>query len=849
MKQAPTQAQSPTQAQILFPDQAQPSQLGGKGAALQALSDGFPVPDWFAVVAPPELEADTGEVAGLAEALRALDGGDGCYAVRSSAADEDGSAHSFAGQLESYLEVPAGEVLDRVRDVWRSARSERVLAYRRNRGLDGAGPLPTVLVQRMVPAEWAGVAFSADPVSGRRGVRVVAAVAGLGEALVSGETSGETLHFDRDGQRLDEEQVRVPVTIAQSAAQLAADTEVHFQCPRDIEWAWADGRLWLLQSRPVTTLRELPDPDGAPILWDNSNIAESYSGVTTPMTFSFARYVYAGVYREFCRLLRVPEPVIAANHTVFEQLLGLIRGRIYYNLLNWYRCLAMLPGFSVNRSLMEQMMGVGEAMPEEFLPLVVPPRASFWARMRDGLRLLGSVIALTRSLRRLPRDIRAFYQRLDAALGSAQRDFSGMRADELVAHYQQLEERLLSRWDAPLVNDFFAMIFHGVLGRLCQRWVGEEGRDLHNALLVAESGIISTEPARRVAALAQQMTAHPELVALMRSGDERQIRQALGQHDQLLAQVQAYLAEFGDRCVEELKLESRTLNEDPLPLYRALGARAATSAQSASRTGEDPAAVRQRAEARMAQALRGRPLRHWLFRRVLNQARARVRERENLRFERTRLFGRVRRIVHELGKRLYAADCLDQPDQVFYLELQELLGFVQGYATTTDLRALVRVRQAEYAGWEQGPAPANRFVTRGAVNTGHDFRSEEVEPVLSAEGDLKGTGCCSGVVRGRARVVTDPRGVSLEPGDILVAERTDPGWILLLSAAAGVVVEHGSLLSHAAIVSRELGLPSVVAVPGVTRLLRDGETLEIDGASGVIRRLDNSNNDDDSDEP
>lgn len=822
-------------AQVVFPDRARPEQLGGKGAALQALGMDFPIPDWFAVVAPPELDAEAGEVVGLAAALERLDGGRGPYAVRSSAGDEDGSVHSFAGQLETYLNVSADQVAERVRSVWASALSERALAYRRSRGLAERGAPPAVLVQRMVPAAWAGVAFSADPVSGRRSVRVVAAVAGLGEVLVSGETSGETLYFDRDDQRLGAEPTQVPEAIAREAAQLAARAQAHFQRPQDIEWAWAENRLWLLQSRPITTLADQPDPDGAPILWDNSNIAESYSGVTTPMTFSFARYVYAGVYREFCRLMRVPEPVIAVGDPVFEQLLGLIRGRIYYNLLNWYRCLAMLPGFRFNRPLMEQMMGVGEALPEELLPLVVPPRASWRARMGDGLRLLGSLLALVRSLRRLPRDIEAFYRRLDEALGSAEKDFTSLRPDELVAHYQQLESRLLSRWDAPLVNDFFAMIFHGVLGRLCVRWAGESGRDLHNALLVGESGIISTEPARRVARLAERLAAHPELVTLLRRGERGEIHRALAAHPSLAEELANYLAEFGDRCVEELKLESHTLNEDPMPLYRALGARAAGGER---RAGEDPAALRREAETRMEAMLHGHPLRRWLFRRVLRQARVRVRERENLRFERTRLFGRVRRIVHELGKRLWAADRLERPEDVFYLELQELLGFVRGQATSTDLRGLVAVRRVEFARHETGPVPANRFITRGAVNLGHDFVAQQPPESESAEGDLRGTGCCSGVVRGRARVVTDPRGVSLEPGDILVAERTDPGWILLLSAAAGVIVEHGSLLSHAAIVSRELGLPSVVSVPGATRRLREGETIELDGAKGTIRRLD-----------
>ena len=140
---------------------------------------------------------------------------------------------------------------------------------------------------------------------------------------------------------------------------------MEFGQPQDIEWAIENGSLYLLQSRPITTLRNIPDPDGALNIWDNSNITESYNGVTSPLTFSFARSVYEGVYRQFCRILRVPQRKIEANDLTFRCMLGLIQGRIYYNLLNWYRVLALLPGFTVNRRFMEQMMGVRESLPDK----------------------------------------------------------------------------------------------------------------------------------------------------------------------------------------------------------------------------------------------------------------------------------------------------------------------------------------------------------------------------------------------------------------------------------------------------------------------------------------------------
>jgi pyruvate,water dikinase len=212
-----------------------------------------------------------------------------------------------------------------------------------------------------------------------------------------------------------------------------------------------------------------------------------------------------------------------------------------------------------------------------------------------------------------------------------------------------------------------------------------------------------------------------------------------------------------------------------------------------------------------------------------------VRDRENLRFERTRLFGRVRRIAIELGKRLHAMGRLAAPRDVFHLTVEEMLGFVEGTTVTTNLQALVGLRQREFGGYREKVAPADRFTTRGAVHLGNTFQSEA--PAIAPQGDaLKGIGCCPGVVRGRARVILDPRNAVIEPGEILVAPRTDPGWIMLFPAAAGLLVEHGSLLSHSAIVAREMSIPAIVSIPGVTGWVQTGEWLEMDGSTGVVRK-------------
>ncbi|RIK40836.1 MAG: phosphoenolpyruvate synthase [Chloroflexi bacterium] len=853
---------------IRMPESIGDEPVGGKARALARLSDaGLPVPAWFVVLpaalstslAPAQWAVLAGATSSekalalfddlspaasvcteLRAALAALGLDNTPVAVRSSAGDEDGAQHSFAGQLESFLNVPPADVAARIVDVWRSGFSERVYAYRRKHNLPLPPQPPAVIVQRMVPAEVAGVAFSADPVSGRRGVAVVSAVRGLGDALVSGVASADTYRIARDEAISERSLVRDndPVLTdaqVQAVAGLARRVERAAQRPQDIEWASVGDRLYLLQARPVTALAHRPDPDGVFTLWDNSNIVESYGGVTTPLTYSFARRAYEAVYQEFCRILGVPDSTIAANQHVFAAMIGLIRGRVYYNLLNWYLVLALLPGFRTNRRFMEQMMGVKESLPDT---IVRDLEQSTWRqRVGDRLALLRTSFGLLANHFLLPRRIRRFYGRLERALGKQPPDLTVLRADELVAYYRQLERELLRHWDAPLVNDFFAMIFYGLLRRLVTQWANDHTGALQNDLLVGEGGMISAEPAHRVRELATLAAQEPALAERLRTGVRGEIEALLPAYPLFAERYYTYLNRFGDRCQNELKLESPTLNDDPLPLLRSIGHLALhPSDPDETRT---TSAGRQ-AEAHLQTALAGKPLRRALLWWVLGHARARVRDRENLRFERTRVFGRARQIFVELGRCFYAVDGLDQPRDIFYLQLDEVLGFVDGTTPSTELKALAAVRKAEFARFAEGSPPASRFVTYGMVHQGHDFQAEAEPTLATPTGEtLQGLGCCPGVVRGRARVVADPLATQLAPGDILVAERTDPSWIMIMPAAAGLLVERGSLLSHAAIVARELGLPAIVGLTGVTRWLADGDVVEMDGRTGLVQKLNN----------
>jgi pyruvate,water dikinase len=710
----------------------------------------------------------------------------------------------------------------------------------------------------------AGVAFGADPVSGRAGIAVVTAVPGLGSAIVSGEADADTWLIDRAGRIVERRIGRkhrmhvadpaapggvrtadVPDHVADSPALTDAEVEQvaaltrsagrYFGRPQDVEWAIVD-RLVLLQSRPITSTRALTDPDAQLTIWDNSNIVESYSGVTTPLTFSFAREIYEYVYRQFCRMMGVPEHVIAAQDDTFRNMLGLIRGRLYYNLLSWYRVLAMLPGYRINRRFMEQMMGVKEPLPAALSSDI--ERETRRGAVLDAVYAARTIAGLVGNHLTLNRRIDAFYVRLDRALVPPSPPLEERRVDELVAHYRDLRRQLLLEWDAPIVNDFFAMIHYGLLRGLVVKWCGDQGGTLQNDLIGGEGGIVSAEPAVRMQRLASLAGTRPGLVDRLAAGTVAEILDAARDVPEFVREYDAYLSKFGDRTVNELKLESSTLHDDPLPLFRAVAAIARNTAAPAGGQPGGSTADRLRRESRqrVAGALAAHPIRRTVFGWALRHAQRRVRDRENLRLERTRLFGRVRRIFLEIGRRLHAADRLDDPRDIFYLEVDEVLAFADGRATSANLRGLADLRRREFLAYGEGPEPDDRFETRGPVYVGNDFRRTAERAAVSGD-EMNGLGCSPGVVRGPVRIVEDPTNANLAPGCILVAEHTDPGWIMVFPTARGVLVERGSLLSHAAIVARELGIPAVVSLPGVTRWLADGDWVEMDGAAGVVRRV------------
>lgn len=880
--------------------QLSPHTIGGKAANLARLqSAGLPVPPWFCVTTEVFRDVAARAWAIVEEELAQLDPRDQesaslistrasqaihltglsehdrvalhqCYrdlaaespfvAVRSSVSDEDSASASFAGQMDSYLFVPEPALEHHVLDCFASCFSPRALAYRALHGrapVRGAG----VIVQRMIDSRVSGVMFTANPTTGDPGEMVVSAAIGVGEGVVADRAETDAFFIDAATltvrrRVVAQKRSRVAFNAAEglgtavldvaeadisisalddgqvgSLARVGADVQALFGAPQDIEWAIdSRGVIHLLQARPITTRVEQHQT-----VFDNANIVESYPGISLPMTYSVVRALYEHTFRIASRKLGVPESILRVNHAVHANLVALINGSIYYNLLNWYMLFLFVPGFEGALPAWERSLG---------LRGIAPPRPPVAGRLTGRMRQLRVAARLIRHFIRLDRDVDDFRRMFESTLAEFKAEgLEHTDAHALIARYEQLVDRVASRYSVSVINDAFVQQAYALLGRLVERWkLG--GPTLHLDLFAGGGVMDSVRPVQSLLALAREIRNDPalrELFAMSTAGEIWSDLEHDSRHAAFRSRLLRHFDEFGDRSFQELKLETPLAEDAPeliLDLLRNYAAKPENELR-ADAMGAFPASIKRRQDAELAVAagLKGQPLRRAIFSLVLRRSRRMVEHRENLRLMRSRAFGMVKRIVLTLGQRLMQAGLIDRPQDVFYLGIEEVTGAVRGTSITRDLRALISQRQREYDGFRQW-TPPSRVNARGIVLASVSSPAAPAAAVAAATRELQGVACSAGRVRARARVVRTPEQNLDIRGEILIAPMTDPGWVFLMVPAAGLVVERGSILSHTAIIGRELGIPTVVGVANATSLIADGQLIEIDGGTGVVRIVD-----------
>ncbi|MCS0634745.1 PEP-utilizing enzyme [Streptomyces sp. LP05-1] len=889
-----------------------PAQVGQKFARLHRMREaGLPVPPLFCLPASAFREAARPLLPGIEQALAGIDYADpesveegaarvralflaaplpagltdrisaacderfepgALVAVRACALDgEDSADDPYAGMSDSFLYVPRDEVPDRVRRCWASGFTAASLLYRHTRGRDPLGAEVAVGVQEMALGERSFVLFTRDPRTGDR-TTVVAAGHGIGEGVVQ-ERVGVDHYFlpagteDGAGESavggpverriaakpemlgLDPAQpgagpVPLPVPEALRERPVLDDAELRRLAatgaeverlfggvPQDIEGTFTpDGRLHLVQARPIAI--DL----GLRVQWSNANVTESFPGVTTALTYTFAQRFYRMIFHDLYHRLGVDARTLHGDEADLERMIGWHRGRIYYRLDAWYRLHSRLAVFPLFQASWERMMGLDPA----------PPAA------RPGpLRLARPLAGVVRRFAVHDTAMRDFESWWEALIAPHRgRDWGALdplaRVRELRAVWREAGEH----WGVTLMNDSVLSTYAGLAQRLLDRWA--PGVPL-NDLLCGEERNHSTAALLSAVRLAERLRERPEVMDTLAAAPAEEVWPAVRDGafgTELAAAFAEHLRRYGDRGVQELKMEQPNLRRTPWLLLD-LAADYARAGLDADTLRRRELRVRAEAERRLAASGMG-ATRLRALRALLARLRRCVGHRENSRYRRSELFGMAKEIFHSLGADLVAEGVLTAPEDACHLTQDELLGWFEGTgpAEAEALRALAAARRAEYE--RPGPELPMRFATLGAVRRtravagGQDPGGRGAEDPgagpdapaagAAAPGVLRGLGSSAGTVRGRARAVLDPR-EPVEPGSILVARETDPGWLFLMLRSAGIVVERGTMLSHTAITGRKFGIPAIVALPGATTAIPDGALVEMDGATGVVTVL------------
>jgi pyruvate,water dikinase len=842
--------------------------LGGKGYNLQRLMHGnFQVPAGFIVttrafrevlalavdgslpgagidgmarrmeeVALPRGLEDA--ICGAVATLRLLSSGP--VVVRSSATSEDVEESSMAGQNATLLNVRGDrEILAAVRKAWGSMFTLESLTYRSCHTGAGEFPEMAVVVQRMVDARRAGVLFTVNPLTGNTGQCLLAASWGLGETVVSGRGSDTLVLDKRSGRVLDvqageKSEILVPVAgggtrwehldgerarkpavdegLVRKLLALGRHVEAAFGAPQDIEWAEGDGRVWLLQARPVTGKRK----GESRTVWSNANVGEALPGVATPFTWSIIEgFSRKGFVHAFSGLgCTVPSQY---------RIVGSVRGRVFLNLSEFMSVASQVPFISAD---MLMRVGGGGGVAELDGTYRRLSSAGFLARLPGTAAWL----AVSRAVEpaRVALWSQAF-KKFCVQLGQTR--LETLSDEELLALYRRTDQVFEDTGTLTLQVSAHFLMNYLLTSLALKRVLGGRAQRVERLLFSGLSGIRSAEPgldllrmARKVAAserLRRKVldTAVDRLLVELSDGDagERSLRSAIG----------AFLESHGHRAAREAEMSVPRWREDPTFPLSVL-----QKYLLDPRPADPEAMVRDRIRRReetTKRLVRSLPaVMRPAFERLLRSSHEAARSREEMRNAVVKTIGFYRALALEVGRRMVASGLLRRSDEVFYVTRPEQVDFLGGCADEGKLSLSAVLRRLEHEALELLPDPPGTFVMEG---------DRLVAPQVPVSGGVRLSGLpgSPGTASGRVVVVRSPSEQGkMRQGDVLVAPLTDVGWTPLFLVAGAVVTELGGPLSHSCVVAREYGVPAVVNVKDATFLLKDGDHVTVDGDSGAV---------------
>jgi len=855
-------------------------QVGGKGASLARLAAaGLPVPPGFDVTAaayrrfvtenglqegiltavsavnadhPATLEAAARQIEGLfaksvmpsdiAEAIRQayadLGGGDLSVAVRSSATAEDLPEMSFAGQQETYLNQRGDTmVLEAVKRCWASLWTARAIGYRARHGIEPRDVSLAVVVQKLVPADAAGVLFTANPLTGARDQVVINAAWGLGEAIVGGQVTPDTIVVEKatgailkqdiaakdvmtvrtaEGTREEpvppDRRTRAVLSPAQAAelARIGVRIEAPYGQPMDVEWALEGGHFFVLQARPITALPEpatgsheapvaewtVPNPKGH---YMRGSVLELLPDPLSPLFATLGLPAWNRALAALAKRVGLEFP---------DEVLTTINGYGYYD--------ATLGPIPTAKLLL--------AMPRILaieLPRLLRTSRSRWQEARSRY---AAVVDR--------------WQATDLTTTSAELLLGGAReiTSEAAAYYLSVQSGILPA--AYISESLFTIVYDRLFRRRGDSTALTFLLGYDSAPMRAEKSLYD---------LAQWVREQPELATALASMSSGQFTAAYreqaagttaaeGAWHEFWRRLSDYLARFG-RTIYDLDFAKPVLADDPGALLEALKYFVSGQATDPHKRQASAEAAREQATRTFLARLYG--LRSTIFRGLLRFAQTFAPLREDALADVGFGWPELRRMLREVGRRLVGSDAIETPDDVFWLtwgEMRAAATMLDAGRSSARAQLVVAERRAIWEKERTLTPPVALPLKGGARFLGIDLSGVMPAQTGQPEGDvLKGMAASPGQVTGPARVIHGPEEFDqMRPGDILVARITTPAWTPLFALAAGVVTDVGGPLSHSSIVAREYHIPAVLGTGVATERLRSGQRVTLDGDAGTV---------------
>ena len=700
------------------------------------------------------------------------------YAIRSSCELEDSELNSFAGQFDTYLNVEKEDINKRVHDCFNSINNKNIIDYLRKKNISIDDLKMDVIIQRMVDSDYSGVFFTSNP-TGLLNESVIVVGKGLGNNVVEDRTDTTTYYYNLtddvyyyEGKKelLDRNNIIKLIDISKKIVNIFGEY-------LDIEFAIKDDNIYIIQVRPITTL----DTSNLIVL-DNSNIVESYPGISLPLTISFVELVYTNVFKKLSYRLSRSNKLIEANKDCFNNMVGSSNGRIYYVISNWYSLLETLPFHKKIIPVWQDMLGIKNKLyvnNDYKVPLLI--------RMKTYLYTFYELKKAPKNMDKLNK---RFLEINNYFYDNFKEDLS---TKEIIELFYKIKKDILDVWDITLINDLYSFIYTGMLKKRLKK--KKKSDKLINDYISGISNIESLKPIKNMINLAYQKD-----------------KVSKDEYERLFNQ---YISLYGDRHLEELKLERETfrtnnkLLEEKISEYR----------EDLNKLNELYKELNKTKETKYKE--------DFITNHITKKAIVGIRNREISRLNRSRIYGMVRSMFIAIGKNFVKENRLDKYQDIFYLKTEEVFGYEK-----YDLKELVTSRKKEYEMYYELPN-YSRLIFAGKIFDKHHKNINKKEKVIN-KNVLEGTPTSNGTAEGEALVIENINNKYDTRDKILITKITDPGWVFLLTPAKGIISEKGSILSHTAIISREIKIPSIVGVTDATSIIKTGDYIKMDANTGKI---------------